>query len=37
MDGLRGPLIINDPNSPYAGQYDEEIVMTVSDWYWGTA
>jgi iron transport multicopper oxidase len=35
VDGIRGPLIIDDPNSPYAGQYDEEIVMTVSDWYHG--
>lgn len=32
-DGLRGPLIVNDPNSPYKGQYDEEMVLTVSDWY----
>uniref|UniRef100_A0A8H7NI09 Plastocyanin-like domain-containing protein n=1 Tax=Bionectria ochroleuca TaxID=29856 RepID=A0A8H7NI09_BIOOC len=32
-DGLRGPLIIHDPNSPYNGKYDEEIVMTLSDWY----
>lgn len=32
-DGLRGPLIVNDPNSPYKGQYDAEIVVTVSDWY----
>ena len=32
-DGLRGPLIVNDPNSPYKGQYDEERVLTVSDWY----
>ncbi|KAI1076349.1 Cupredoxin [Whalleya microplaca] len=32
-DGLRGPLIINDPDSPFLGQYDEEFVMTVSDWY----
>jgi iron transport multicopper oxidase len=33
MDGLRGPLIINDPNNPYKGQYDSEIIMWVSDWY----
>lgn len=33
MDGLRGPLIINDPNNPYKGQYDSEIVMWVNDWY----
>ncbi|KAI1858714.1 uncharacterized protein JN550_012546 [Neoarthrinium moseri] len=32
-DGLRGPLIIHDPDSPFTGQYDEEIVLTVSDWY----
>ncbi|KAH6889659.1 Cupredoxin [Thelonectria olida] len=32
-DGLRGPLIIHDPASPFDGQYDEEIVMTLSDWY----
>ena len=32
-DGLRGPLIINDPDSPYKGQYDEERVLTISDWY----
>ncbi|KAI0137114.1 Cupredoxin [Xylariales sp. AK1849] len=32
-DGLRGPLIIRDPDSPFLGQYDEEFVLTVSDWY----
>ena len=32
-DGLRGPLIIHDPDSPYKGQYDEELVLTLSDWY----
>jgi iron transport multicopper oxidase len=32
-DGLRGPLIIHDPQDPYAGQYDEEVILTVSDWY----
>lgn len=32
-DGLRGPLIVNDPDSPYKGKYDEERVLTVSDWY----
>jgi iron transport multicopper oxidase len=32
-DGLRGPLIVHDPNDPYAGQYDEELVLTTSDWY----
>jgi len=32
-DGLRGALIVNDPESPYKGQYDEEIVLTLSDWY----
>jgi len=32
-DGLRGPLIVHDPNDPYKGKYDEEIILTVSDWY----
>jgi len=33
-DGLRGPIIVNDPKSPYKGQYDDEIVVTVADWYY---
>ncbi|KAL8899555.1 MAG: hypothetical protein Q9207_006139 [Kuettlingeria erythrocarpa] len=32
-DGLRGPLIVTDPDSPYKDQYDEELVLTLSDWY----
>ncbi|KAI1281547.1 Cupredoxin [Xylaria sp. FL0933] len=32
-DGLRGPLVVHDPKSPFLGQYDEELVLTVSDWY----
>lgn len=32
-DGLRGALIIHDPDSPYKDVYDEEIVLTFSDWY----
>ncbi|KAI8970040.1 Cupredoxin [Mycotypha africana] len=31
MDGLRVPLIVTDPNDPYS--YDEEEIITVSDWY----
>ncbi|KAK0728667.1 multicopper oxidase like protein [Lasiosphaeria miniovina] len=30
-DGLRGPLVVHDPNDPYIGQYDEEIILGVSD------
>jgi iron transport multicopper oxidase len=26
-------LIVHDPNDPYAGQYDEEFDLSVSDWY----
>lgn len=26
-------MIVNDPKSPYKGQYDEELVLTLSDWY----
>ncbi|KAH6644676.1 Cupredoxin [Boeremia exigua] len=32
-DGLRGPLIVKDPESPFKDQYDEEVVLTFSDWY----
>jgi len=30
-DGLRGPLLIHDSKAPFS--YDEEVVLTVSDWY----
>ncbi|KAL1387914.1 Cupredoxin [Phyllosticta capitalensis] len=32
-DGLRQALIITDPENPYLGQYDEELVISLSDWY----
>ncbi|KAF2010008.1 multicopper oxidase [Aaosphaeria arxii CBS 175.79] len=32
-DGLRGALIIHDPESPHKNLYDAEIVLTFSDWY----
>ncbi|KAK0626772.1 multicopper like protein, partial [Immersiella caudata] len=32
-DGLRGPLIVHDPENPFTDMYDEELVLTVSDWY----
>ncbi|RDA85353.1 hypothetical protein CP532_1260 [Ophiocordyceps camponoti-leonardi (nom. inval.)] len=32
-DGLRGPLIIHDPQSPHRNDVDEELVLTLSDWY----
>ncbi|RDW67575.1 hypothetical protein BP6252_08971 [Coleophoma cylindrospora] len=32
-DGLRGPMIVHDPDHPYAELYDEELVLTLSDWY----
>lgn len=32
-DGLRAPLIIHDPDSPYKNDYDEEVILSVSDWY----
>ena len=32
-DGLRGPLIVKDSESPFRDQYDEEVVLTFSDWY----
>lgn len=30
-DGLRSPFIIHNPNEPY--EYDEDITISVSDWY----
>ncbi|KAI9256618.1 Cupredoxin [Phascolomyces articulosus] len=33
LDGLRTPLIIHDPDDPYQNKYDEEIIITLSDWY----
>ncbi|PQE24793.1 multicopper oxidase protein [Rutstroemia sp. NJR-2017a BVV2] len=32
-DGLRGPLIISDPDFPYDDEVDEKFVLSVSDWY----
>ncbi|KAK9782843.1 hypothetical protein SCAR479_01186 [Seiridium cardinale] len=32
-DGLRGPMIVHDPEDPYADDYDNEVILTVSDWY----
>ncbi|KAL1839341.1 hypothetical protein VTJ49DRAFT_1637 [Mycothermus thermophilus] len=32
-DGLRGPIVFHDPNDPYSGQYDEDYILAVSDWY----
>ena len=32
-DGLRGPLIVHDPENPYKADFDEELVLTLSDWY----
>lgn len=32
-DGLRGPLVIHDPESPYKDNYDDDLVITFSDWY----
>jgi iron transport multicopper oxidase len=32
-DGLRGPLIVHDPDNPFKDDYDQELVLTLSDWY----
>lgn len=32
-DGLRGPFIIHDGKGPYQNDYDDEVILTVSDWY----
>lgn len=39
-DGLRGPIVIYDPNDPHASRYDvdnEDTVITLSDWYHSVA
>jgi iron transport multicopper oxidase len=30
---FEGPIVVHDPDDPYQGQYDEELVLTTSDWY----
>jgi iron transport multicopper oxidase len=32
-DGLRGPMIVHDPDDPYKDDYDEQYILTISDWY----
>ncbi|RDI83024.1 hypothetical protein Vi05172_g6809 [Venturia inaequalis] len=32
-DGLRAPMIINDPLAPYKDEIEDEFVLTLSDWY----
>lgn len=31
-DGLRGPLVVHDPEDPYKNQVDEEVILTCTDW-----
>ncbi|KAF2673663.1 multicopper oxidase [Microthyrium microscopicum] len=32
-DGMRAPFIIADPDMPFKNDYDEELVISLSDWY----
>lgn len=32
-DGYRAPFIVHDKDAPFADDYDEELVVTMSDWY----
>jgi FtsP/CotA-like multicopper oxidase with cupredoxin domain len=32
-DGLRAPFVVHDPEDPHKDLYDEEIVLSFSDWY----
>ncbi|KAJ7116103.1 laccase [Mycena crocata] len=39
-DGLRGPLVVYDPDDPHASLYDvddESTIITLADWYHGPA
>ncbi|KAL2758029.1 hypothetical protein ACRALDRAFT_1061285 [Sodiomyces alcalophilus JCM 7366] len=33
VDGIRGALLVYDPDDPYGGDYDEDEVVTLSDWH----
>ena len=33
LDGLRGPMVVRDPNDPNLSLYDEEMVVLLEDWY----
>ncbi|KAJ3415397.1 hypothetical protein HDV05_004991 [Chytridiales sp. JEL 0842] len=37
INGLRGPLIIHDPESVYLNSYDEDITLTLTDVYHNTS
>jgi len=40
VDGLRGPIVIYDPNDPHKSLYDVDdlsTIITMSDWYHGSA
>ena len=32
-DGLRGQFVVHDPDNPFKQMYDEEVSITLSDWY----
>ncbi|KAK0670928.1 putative precursor of iron transport multicopper oxidase FET3 [Cercophora samala] len=32
-EGLRGPLLVHDPDDPFVDKYSETRLLTVSDWY----
>ncbi|KAF9579666.1 hypothetical protein BGW38_003980 [Lunasporangiospora selenospora] len=33
VDGIVGPLVVHSPEEPQLGQYDEDIIMMISDYY----
>ncbi|KAF0550241.1 multicopper oxidase [Gigaspora margarita] len=33
VDGVLGAIIVKDPDDPYQNDYDEEVVILLSDWY----
>jgi hypothetical protein len=28
-----GPIVVHDPDDPYKGQFNEELILTTFDWY----
>lgn len=33
MDGLYGALVVHDPKEEYGGEYEEEAIIIIGDWY----
>ncbi|ROT37827.1 iron transport multicopper oxidase FET3 [Sodiomyces alkalinus F11] len=32
-EGFRAPVVVHDPQGPHEGKYDDELIISLSDWY----